>query len=161
MAARVRVRVGGQEHRVEVRSSVEGPRVVVDGASIAADVSPAGPGTFLLRRHDAAEAFHCVREGRTIHLWWRGSVYRIEEVDDEALAGLKAAAGTLEAPMPGKITAIRAGVGDRVSKGDEVLVVEAMKMENAVRAPRDGVVKGLRVRVGDTVAAGHVLAELE
>jgi acetyl/propionyl-CoA carboxylase alpha subunit len=146
------------EHRVDVRSSAEGRRVVVDGATFAADVSRVGPGTFLLRRHGATETFHCVRDGRTIHLWWRGSVYRIEEVDDEATAGLKSASGTLEAPMPGKITAIRAEVGDRVSKGDEVLVVEAMKMENAVRAPRDGVVKSLRVSVGDTVAAGHVLA---
>jgi len=157
----MRVLAEGREHRVEVRSSGEGPRVVVDGATFAVDVSPVCPGTFLLRLDGVTETFHCVRADRTIHLSWRGSVYRLEEVDDEGASGHRPASGTLEAPMPGKITAVRVGIGDRVSRGDEVLVVEAMKMENAVRAPRDGVVKSLRVKVGDAVAAGHVLAELE
>jgi propionyl-CoA carboxylase alpha chain/3-methylcrotonyl-CoA carboxylase alpha subunit len=85
----------------------------------------------------------------------------MEEADEEGPSGHRAPSGALEAPMPGKIIAVRVGVGDRVARGDEVLVVEAMKMENAVRAPRDGVVKAIRVNVGDTVAAGHVLAELE
>lgn len=157
----MRVRAGSREHRVDVRSSAEGQRVVVDGATFAPDISELSPGTFLLRRDGSLETFHCVRVGRTIHLSWRGSVYRLEEVDDEDASAHRSPSGTLEAPMPGKITAVRVGIGERVSKGDEVLVVEAMKMENAVRAPRDGVVKGLNVKVGDVVAAGHLLAELE
>jgi biotin carboxyl carrier protein len=48
-----------------------------------------------------------------------------------------------------------------VGKGDELLVVEAMKMENAVRAPRDGRVKSVTARVGDMVSPGVVLVELE
>jgi acetyl/propionyl-CoA carboxylase alpha subunit len=155
------VRVAAGDHHVEVRASAEGPTVIVDGAAFAVDVSPVSPGTFLLRHDGVVETFHCVRADRTIHLSWRGRTYRLEEIDEEGASGPRAPAGTLEAPMPGKVTAVRVGIGDRVSRGDEVLVVEAMKMENAVRAPRDGQVKDLRVKVGDAVAAGQVLAELE
>jgi biotin carboxyl carrier protein len=59
------------------------------------------------------------------------------------------------------VIAIRVEAGQKVAKGEEVLVVEAMKMENAVRAPRAGTVKAVAVRVGDRVSAGTVVAELE
>jgi pyruvate carboxylase subunit B len=52
-------------------------------------------------------------------------------------------------------------VGQAVKKGDEVVVVEAMKMENALRAPRDGTIKSVTVQVGDMVGPGAVLVELE
>lgn len=152
---------GGQEYAVEVRSSAEGARVVVDGASFALDVAPLSPGTFVARGAAGVETFHCVREGRAIHLFWRGSTYRLDEVDEEAGAGHRAPSGGLEAPMPGRVISVRVGAGDRVAKGDEVLVVEAMKMENAVRAPHGGVVRVVRVSVGDTVAPGMVLAEID
>jgi 3-methylcrotonyl-CoA carboxylase alpha subunit len=63
--------------------------------------------------------------------------------------------------MPGKVIAVRAAPGMAVKKGDELLVVEAMKMENAVRAPRDGTVRSVAARVGDMVGPGAVLVELE
>jgi 3-methylcrotonyl-CoA carboxylase alpha subunit len=63
--------------------------------------------------------------------------------------------------MPGKVIAVKAAPGQVVAKGDELLVVEAMKMENALRAPRGGVVKTVRARVGDMVQPGLVLVELE
>ena len=63
--------------------------------------------------------------------------------------------------MPGKVIAVKVAPGDTVGKGDELLVVEAMKMENAVRAPRDGRVKTVTARVGDMVSPGVVLVELE
>jgi 3-methylcrotonyl-CoA carboxylase alpha subunit len=63
--------------------------------------------------------------------------------------------------MPGRVIAVRAAVGDRVAKGEEILVVESMKMENAIRAPREGTVKAIAAAVGDMVAPGVVLVELE
>jgi geranyl-CoA carboxylase alpha subunit len=56
---------------------------------------------------------------------------------------------------------VNVSVGQRVVKGEELLVVEAMKMENALRAPRDGVVRAVNVSTGDTVAPGRALVELE
>ena len=63
--------------------------------------------------------------------------------------------------MPGRVAAVRATPGQAVKKGEEILVVEAMKMENALRAPRDGVVRAVHVAVGDMVAPGRPLVELE
>jgi pyruvate carboxylase subunit B len=67
-------------------------------------------------------------------------------------------AGTLMlAPMPGMIVKYLKNVGDTVSKGETVLILEAMKMENALNAPCDGVVKVVQFKSGDTVAKGASL----
>ena len=73
-----------------------------------------------------------------------------------------AAAGSIEvaAPMPGKILNVKAGVGTAVKKGDVILILEAMKMENEVVAPEDGTVASIDVAAGDSVEAGAVLATL-
>ena len=67
----------------------------------------------------------------------------------------------LRSPMPGRVIAILVRPGDRVSAGDEVCVVEAMKMEQSVRAHQDGVVKTVYVEPMDRVAANAPLVELE
>ena len=67
------------------------------------------------------------------------------------------AAGSLLAPMPGKIVRVNVGEGDAVEDGDELVVLEAMKMEHRVLAPQAGRVTEVRVAAGDTVEAGVVL----
>ena len=73
-------------------------------------------------------------------------------------AGGPASDGALRAPMPGKIVATPAKPGDTVTKGQPVVVLEAMKMEHALVAPFDGVVGEIGVSVGDQVVADAVLA---
>ncbi len=68
---------------------------------------------------------------------------------------------TLRAPMPGRVIAIRVRPGDRVAAGDEVCVVEAMKMEQSIRAAQDGVVKAIHVQPMDSVGANDALIDLE
>jgi biotin carboxyl carrier protein len=63
--------------------------------------------------------------------------------------------------MPGRVISILVRPGDRVSEGDEVCVVEAMKMEQSIRATRDGVVKAVHVKPTDPVKANDPLIELE
>jgi biotin carboxyl carrier protein len=63
--------------------------------------------------------------------------------------------------MPGKVIKVSVAEGDAVTRGQEILVVEAMKMENAVRAPRDGRVGRIAAKVGDMVAPGVTLVELQ
>ena len=60
--------------------------------------------------------------------------------------------------MPGKILNVKAGVGTAVKKGDVILILEAMKMENEIVAPCDGTVKQLAVQKGSTVATDALLA---
>ncbi len=66
----------------------------------------------------------------------------------------------IAAPMPGKILAIKANIGQAVKKGDVVMILEAMKMENEITAPQDGTVAGINVAVGDSVESGDTLASL-
>ncbi|MFC5389276.1 biotin carboxylase N-terminal domain-containing protein [Brevundimonas bullata] len=75
-----------------------------------------------------------------------------------AAAGGSTSDGGLRAPMPGKIVAAPAKAGDVVTKGQPVVVLEAMKMEHALTAPFDGVVAEFNVAVGDQVVDGAVLA---
>jgi len=66
--------------------------------------------------------------------------------------------GSLRAPMPGKVVAVPVKAGDPVKKGQPVVVIEAMKMEQALTAPYDGVVESVGFNVGDQVGADAVLA---
>ena len=79
-------------------------------------------------------------------------------------AAPKAAAGAgsikVDAGAAGKVFKIEASVGQKVSRGDAVLIVEAMKMEIPVVAPEDGTVASIDVAVGDAVEAGQTLATL-
>ena len=63
--------------------------------------------------------------------------------------------------MAGRVISIMVRPGDRVSEGDELCVVEAMKMEQSIRATRNGVVKAIHVQPMDSVAANDPLIELE
>ncbi len=65
------------------------------------------------------------------------------------------------APMQGKIVEVVAKVGDSVGEDDELLILEAMKMENPVCAPADGTVKEVLVKEGDVVESEQVLMVLE
>jgi 3-methylcrotonyl-CoA carboxylase alpha subunit len=69
--------------------------------------------------------------------------------------------GAVRAPLPGKIIDLRVKVGDKVSKGQPLLVLEAMKMEHTLAAPADGTVKTVRYAVGEQVVEGAELVEFE
>jgi len=73
-----------------------------------------------------------------------------------------AASGTqMLAPMPGLIIRYEKGLGDSVSEGDAVVVLEALKMENALRAPASGIIKAINYKSGDTVSKNDVLCVIE
>ena len=67
----------------------------------------------------------------------------------------------IKTPLPGVIIDVKVNVGDTVKKGDTVVVLEAMKMENNINADRDGKVVAIQVAKGDTVADGAALIVLE
>jgi biotin carboxyl carrier protein len=153
----------GDDHReASIREVDGGLQVTVDGEAFRIQVEEFAPGSFVVRRPGGCETFHCVGEAGAVHLWWRGVSYRLDRLDERARrSGHRSHAGDLTAPMPGKVIAVKAAPGQPVARGDEILVVEAMKMENAIRAPRDGRIRSIAVAVGDAVTPGMVLAELE
>ena len=95
-----------------------------------------------------------------------GNVYEITlEVIDKAdiktpAAPVAAGAQTITAPMPGTILKVNVANGQAVKKGDVLMVLEAMKMENEIMAPADGTVTSVNVNAGASVEAGTVLCAL-
>ena len=78
-----------------------------------------------------------------------------------AAAAAPANGYSIKTPLPGVIIDVKVNVGDTVAKGQTVVVLEAMKMENNINADRDGKVVAIQVAKGDTVADGAVLVVLE
>ena len=67
----------------------------------------------------------------------------------------------ITAPLPGNIMQLYVKEGNQVSKGDKLLMYEAMKMENLIKAEKDGVIKSVKVQAGDSVLQEDVLIEME
>ncbi len=80
----------------------------------------------------------------------------------KAAPAASGAAGSIKinSPMPGKIVDIKANVGDKVTKGQVILVLEAMKMENDIVAPEDGTIASISVSVGSSVESGETIATM-
>lgn len=83
----------------------------------------------------------------------------LKELGMSALAGSKV--DELKAPMPGLVLNVHVENGQEVQKGDPVLVLEAMKMENVLKAPGDGVIKTVNIQKGDAVEKNQVLIVME
>ena len=85
---------------------------------------------------------------------------------DDLLAGMGLSAGAaaklnnIKAPMPGLVVNILVAEGDTIAKGDALLVLEAMKMENIIKSPGEGVVKKININKGQAVEKNQVLIEI-
>ncbi|MBE7366465.1 acetyl/propionyl/methylcrotonyl-CoA carboxylase subunit alpha [Ramlibacter pallidus] len=100
-------------------------------------------------------------DGETDHVFTRDGATQIVSLDLLAHAGEGAAeAGRLTAPMPGKVVSFAVKAGDKVSKGQALAVMEAMKMEHTIVAPGDGTVAELLYAPGDQVTEGAELLKL-
>src|SRR5262249_28979894 len=142
-ATTLRLVCGPDSHQVVLKETKEGVEVRVDGARFLLQLEEVGPGHYVVRQGASVEPLHCVSEGDAVHLFWRGAAYALRQEREGARTLQRSVAGGLEAPMPGKVIKLNAAPGQRVIKGEEILVIEAMKMENALRAPRDGVVRSV------------------
>lgn len=81
--------------------------------------------------------------------------------DSKIKKSVSSRATSVKAPLPGNIFKILVKEGDEVKKGDKIMIMEAMKMENSVLAEKDGNVRSIKVKEGDTVLQNDVLAEIE
>ncbi len=92
---------------------------------------------------------------------WLPGVTVVNQTQQVASRQADAGNGTVKAPMDGAIVEVRVSAGDRVTKGQLLLVLEAMKMEHPLKAGMDGVIKGVQVLAGDQVRNRQVLLEIE
>jgi propionyl-CoA carboxylase alpha chain len=171
------------------RNVLSGPQVVtfdVGGTDVEVGWLAARDGYVFVDRYGEVEGGRAARPGR-IDGGWRVTVEREgvttpydvflggDHVDVEGPAGHasltrnprfvdpadQVAEGSLLAPMPGSVVAVRVEPGAEVTNGQTVLVLEAMKMQHTIAAPHDGVVSEIPVAVGDQVTAGTVLAVVQ
>lgn len=156
--------VNDQEIEIEVGQDRE---ILVDGERFDVDFHqlPDGGLVSLLLNNSSFEAVVEARE----NVWevlLRGELYSVTVQDERAYRLAKARGGDtavhgdaiIKSPMPGIIIAIPAAEGTIVQKGDKIIILESMKMENELRSPRDGVVLRIQVKPGDSVEKEQVLA---
>jgi len=136
------------------------------------DIQPLGGNRFHILKNNKsyhAELVSSDLVNRTLCLLINGSKYEVKITDeyDELVKklGLSVSAGQkvkeVKAPMPGLVLEVMATAGQSVQKGDGLLILEAMKMENVIKAQGDGVVKLVQIEKGQTVDKGAILVEME
>ena len=144
--------------------------ITLDGRPFDWDVQALGNGRFQVLRHRraytvevlaadyATKTFSLKINGQRLHLQARDRFDQLLE-----RLGLDTATAThaaeLKAPMPGLIVDVRVAPGQVVQKGDPLLVLEAMKMENILKAPTDGTMGSINVSLRDNVTKGQVLLQ--
>ena len=137
-----RVDISGQTVEVEIIRASEGKlELLIDGQRVTAYISS-----------DGAKRWVTIN-GQTFVLTKSTGARRRGAGHDHA--------SELAAPMPGQVRGVNVSEADAVTKGQTLLVLEAMKMEIRIQAPRDGVVKKLLVKQGQTVEREQILVEIE
>jgi 3-methylcrotonyl-CoA carboxylase alpha subunit len=106
----------------------------------------------------AVSGFH---DDERVVVFYEGQAYEFELTSRGTVAGHGVHDGEIEAPMPGKVTSVEICDGEKVTKGQRLLTLEAMKMEHALTAPFDGTVAELCTAPGDQVSEGQLLVKVE
>jgi biotin carboxyl carrier protein len=156
------------QRTLSIESRPEG--TFVDGEHLPADWTEIRPGVFHVlhgTRSLTVEVRAADYVTKTFTLRVNGTEYAVQLkdrfdqlLDQLGLAGAAAARlEALKAPMPGLIVSVAVEPGQAVKKGDTLLILEAMKMENVLKAATDAVVKAVRVEARQNVEKGQVLIE--
>jgi 3-methylcrotonyl-CoA carboxylase alpha subunit len=158
---RVTLRGGSAQQQITVEYHADGPQLETGSWRASLRIDACEGATLRFRLSDRVLAADVVRDGAALHVFVDGRHRNFTQVDpigtvDEADQD----EDRLCAPMPGKIIAIHASNGDRVRRGQLLLVMEAMKMEHSIVAPHDGAVEQVRYKVGDQVEEGATLVSL-
>ncbi|WP_426192414.1 acetyl/propionyl/methylcrotonyl-CoA carboxylase subunit alpha [Massilia sp. DWR3-1-1] len=145
-------------YRVGVTYQRHGWLLELGGMQLPLTVSHADGAELSVTLGEAALRGAVRRDGDSFHVFSGGRHFVLQYADPLAHAGeAEAAGGRLTAPMPGKVVAVLVQNGQTVSKGDPLVIMEAMKMEHTIAAPADGTVEELLYQVGDQVADGAPL----
>ena len=159
--------IGEREYLVEI---LDGGQVAVDGVVYNVDfesLSGQPIHSLLVDNHSYEGSVYQVDEGWQVLLM--GSLYLVQ-IEDEREKRLRAALGSgpadygeyhLKAPMPGLIVSVLVKEGQEVTKGDVLVILESMKMQNELKSPRAGRIARMRVKPGDSVEQRTTLLSVE
>jgi len=143
-------------------------KLIINGELVEADIAPVGPSLFHVLHNQQSYNVEVVSfngSDKSAEIKVNGNTYHITSKDQfdillEQLGFNHLNAGAisdLKAPMPGMVLKVFVKEGDALQKGDNLFVLEAMKMENIIKAPADVVVKSIKIKPGDKVEKGQVL----
>ncbi len=156
--------IAGDTHSVEIRRDGINVYARVDDREYEIEASEVEPNVFLLKLGGHIREVYVAPNG-IVNIGNHQLEVRL--IDPKRLRGSgsndESADGVAEikTQMPGKLVRVLAAVGEAVSHGQGIVVVEAMKMQNEMKSPKDGVVKEIRFEEGANVNAGSVLAVIE
>jgi biotin carboxyl carrier protein len=158
--------VNGASQTIEILAPAPACRFRIgDGPEQLADIAVPAPGNYSILLGGRSYDVLVERAPRHLIVTLEGHRFEIEVLDPRHWS--RSAAGhrgesieSVIAPMPGKVVRVLAAVGDAVTAGQGLMVVEAMKMQNEMKVSRPGRVLSLTAKVGATVAAGEVLATI-
>lgn len=146
--------------------------LLVNGNEVSWDIASVGANHFHILYNNQsynAEVIEANKSEKTFKVKINQAIYDIGVKDNFDLlleqmgmnSTTKSKANQIKAPMPGLIWDIKVQIGDIVQAGDIVLILVAMKMENALKSVGDGKVKSIKVNKGDSVEKNQVLIEFE
>ena len=152
----------GQPHKAQLTYQHEGSlQLALNGQLMSLHIEPAADGLLVTLNGQRAH-LQVYRLGEQVHLFSACGATQITVIDLLAHAGVaQHEAGRLTAPMPGKVLSFAVQAGDKVSRGQALAVMEAMKMEHTIAAPADGVVAEILYASGDQVQEGAELLRLQ
>jgi 3-methylcrotonyl-CoA carboxylase alpha subunit len=148
-------------HRLRLQFLAQGLRIALAGNSHSLEGERLADGRLLVRLDGHAFKARAVRDGHDWHVFCDGDYRRLSLKEELASVDEDTRAGSLAAPMPGKVIKVMTAVGKKVTKGEPLLILEAMKMEHTITAPADGVVKEVHYGAGEQVLEGAELVTLE
>ena len=151
------MRLSAGDEAADVR--IEGESALLDGRRVRFEASRRDGRLEAIRIGEDVFRVRVARAKERVFVWCAGEVREFHRAA-RPVARMAEAPGGLVAPMPGLVRRIVAKVGKSVARGDVILILEAMKMEHAIRAPRAGIVEKIFHDEGDLVEAGTALAAL-
>lgn len=154
--------INGTERRVDVDQSAGYFVVTVDGRRYEicdASIQDGVVNFFVGRRVYRAVVS---KNGLGMQMTLNGRDYVVEDQSEDEKAGdtHHGGDGSVEAPMPGSVTAVHIAMGDAVRAGQSLVLLESMKMQNEITSPVSGVVHAVHCKPGDQVSFGQVLVEI-
>lgn len=150
----------------KISIELEGNQISINGKTLNPDIKNIGENRFnVINDHKVYDVEINKVEGKEYEIKVNGTIYPITLKDKLDLVLEKLGIDQksqkqndeIKAPMPGLILNIMAEVGDEVKKGDSILILEAMKMENIIKSPIDGTISEIYVTVGDSVDKNKIL----
>lgn len=151
----------GQTHEIDIERLPDGRyKAVVDGRELTLAASQLADGAWLLRHEGQQHMAYVASADQQRYVQLDGGRFALQVNAGRRRQRSALAGGDLTAQMPGLVMAVPVAVGDAVTTGQTLVVLEAMKMEIRVTASADGVVQQLHVQVGDVVERGQTLIEV-